>query len=901
MERNTAYPEHLEADVVLRDGSTVHVRPVRPDDEEALHEFLDGLSMDSRWLRFFGGANIAMQAKAAADVDYRNRYGVVATSGGDDQIVAHAEYVTLDEQRAEVAFEIADPLQGQGLGTILLAHLATAAGQNGIRTFEAEVLPQNYRMLSVFRESGFPAEVRAMPDAISVELPTSITDEGLDRFDHRDQISATAAVATFLRPTSVAVIGASRRRGSVGGEIFHNLLSAAFNGPVYPVNPTADVVQSVPAYASVRDIPAPVDLGVIVVPGERVLEVARECGEKGTRALVVISAGFGEIGSEGVLRQAELLKLCREYGMRLVGPNCLGVINTDPEISLNATFAPEFPQEGRVGFLSQSGALGLALIDSARARGLGLSSFVSVGDKADISGNDLLQYWEGDERTELILLYLESFGNPRRFARIARRVGRSKPIVAVKSGRSRAGARATSSHTGALIAASDVNVEALFHQSGVVRTDTLGELLDVASLLANQPVPAGNRVAILTNSGGPGIMCADACEASGLEVVNLSDSTCERLRELLPAEASLSNPVDMLATASGEQYRDSILAIAADERVDAIVSIFTPPLVTRSEDVGRAISEAAGLLPRPVPLLAAFISSEGAPGELQHVPAFTYPEQAAQALTRAVRYGEWRSRDPGEVRTFSDCREGEAAAVIAGALARGEGWLRPSEVQRLLTCYGMRVAESRLVRSPAAAGRGAQELGGQVVVKVVSPTLVHKTEAGAVRVGLSGRSPTARAAQEMGAAVEQLGYRVEGFLVQRQVPDGVEMLVGVVNDPLFGPVVACGAGGVAAELLQDVEVRLTPLTDRDASEMLRELRTFPLLEGYRGAPPANIPALEELILRVNALVDAHPELVEMDCNPVMATPGGAVIVDARIRVQPAPPQRPWAGVRPRIG
>ena len=901
MERNTAYPEHLEADVVLRDGSTVHVRPVRPDDEEALHEFLDGLSMDSRWLRFFGGANIAMQAKAAADVDYRNRYGVVATSGGDDQIVAHAEYVTLDEQRAEVAFEIADPLQGQGLGTILLAHLATAAGQNGIRTFEAEVLPQNYRMLSVFRESGFPAEVRAMPDAINVELPTSITDEGLDRFDHRDQISATAAVATFLRPTSVAVIGASRRRGSVGGEIFHNLLSAAFNGPVYPVNPTADVVQSVPAYASVRDIPAPVDLGVIVVPGERVLEVARECGEKGTRALVVISAGFGEIGSEGVLRQAELLKLCREYGMRLVGPNCLGVINTDPEISLNATFAPEFPQEGRVGFLSQSGALGLALIDSARARGLGLSSFVSVGDKADISGNDLLQYWEGDERTELILLYLESFGNPRRFARIARRVGRSKPIVAVKSGRSRAGARATSSHTGALIAASDVNVEALFHQSGVVRTDTLGELLDVASLLANQPVPAGNRVAILTNSGGPGIMCADACEASGLEVVNLSDSTCERLRELLPAEASLSNPVDMLATASGEQYRDSILAIAADERVDAIVSIFTPPLVTRSEDVGRAISEAAGLLPRPVPLLAAFISSEGAPGELQHVPAFTYPEQAAQALTRAVRYGEWRSRDPGEVRTFSDCREGEAAAVIAGALARGEGWLRPSEVQRLLTCYGMRVAESRLVRSPAAAGRGAQELGGQVVVKVVSPTLVHKTEAGAVRVGLSGRSPTARAAQEMGAAVEQLGYRVEGFLVQRQVPDGVEMLVGVVNDPLFGPVVACGAGGVAAELLQDVEVRLTPLTDRDASEMLRELRTFPLLEGYRGAPPANIPALEELILRVNALVDAHPELVEMDCNPVMATPGGAVIVDARIRVQPAPPQRPWAGVRPRIG
>jgi acetate---CoA ligase (ADP-forming) len=903
MERNVAYPEHLEADVVLRDGSTVHVRPVRPDDEQALREFLDGLSMDSRWLRFFGGANIARQAQAAADVNYRDRYGVVATSGADDRIMAHAEYVALDAERAEVAFEIADERQGRGLGTILLAHLATAAEQNGIRTFEAEVLPQNYRMLNVFRESGFPAELRAMPDAITVELPTSITDEGLDRFDHRDQIAATAAVATFLRPSSVAVIGASRRRGSVGGEIFHNLLAAGFNGPVYPVNPTATVVQSVPAYASVTEVPGPVDLGVIVVPGAQVLDVARECGVKGARSLVVISAGFSEIGDEGVARQAELLAICREFGMRLVGPNCLGVLNTDPEISMNATFAPDFPQAGRVGFLSQSGALGLALIDNARARGLGLSSFVSVGDKADISGNDLLQYWEGDDKTDLILLYLESFGNPRRFARIARRVGRSKPIVAVKSGRSKAGARATSSHTGALIAASDVNVEALFHQSGVVRTETLGELLDVASLLANQPVPAGNRVAILTNSGGPGIMCADACEANGLEVVSLADSTRERLRELLAPEASLSNPVDMLATASGEQYRDCFLAVAADERVDAIVSIFTPPLVTRSEDVGRAISEAADRLPRAVPLLAAFISSQGAPAELHagtvHVPAFTYPEQAAQALTRAVRYGAWRARDPGEVRTFADCDEGEAAAVIAGALARGPGWLRPGEVQMLLTSYGLQLAESQLALSPAAAGRAAQELGGDVVLKVVSPTLVHKTEAGAVRVGLSGRSPTARAAQEMGRAVEEMGYRVDGFLVQRQVPDGVEMLVGVVNDPLFGPVVACGAGGVAAELLKDVEVRLTPLTDRDAGEMLRELRTFPLLEGYRGSPAANIDSLEELILRVSALVDTHPELVEMDCNPVMATPEGAVIVDARVRVQPAPPKRPWAGVRRR--
>jgi acyl-CoA synthetase (NDP forming) len=662
-------------------------------------------------------------------------------------------------------------------------------------------------------------------------------------------------------------------------------------------------VQSVPAYPSVEHISEPVDMAVIVVPGEYVVGVAGQCGAKGVRSLVVISAGFSEIGAEGVHRQAQLLSVCREYGMRLVGPNCLGVLNTDPAVRLNATFAPAFPEEGRIGFMSQSGALGLAMIDSARVRGLGLSSFVSVGDKADISGNDLLNYWEGDDRTGLVLLYLESFGNPRRFARIARRVARTKPIVAVKSGRSKAGARATSSHTGALIAASDVNVEALFHQSGVVRTETLGELLDVASLLANQPTPEGNRVAILTNSGGPGIMCADACEADDLEVVALSDSTCEALRGFLPAEAGLSNPVDMLATASGADYKRTILAVAADERVDAIVAIFTPPLVTQPEDVGRAIREAATELPRQIPLLAVFISSEGAPAELYdggaRVPAFTFPEEAARALARAARYGAWRARDPGEVPEFEDCRGSEAAAVLAEALHRGPGWLTPGEVARLLACYGIPMAESRLVRSPADAGEAAEEMGGQVVIKAVSSSLVHKTEAGGVRVGISGGSEAKRAAREIGESVKAAGYRCEAFLVQRQVPGGVEMLVGEVNDPLFGPVVACGAGGVTAEVLKDVQVRITPLTDRDADDMIRSLRIYPLLEGYRGGPRADIEGLEEMVLRVSALVDAHPELVEMDLNPVIVTPDGPVVVDARVRVEPAPPRRPWAAaVRP---
>jgi acetate---CoA ligase (ADP-forming) len=895
------YPEQFAADVVLRDGSTVRVRPVRPDDEESLRAFLDGLSTESRWLRFFGGASVARQARRAAEVDYAQRYGLVATSGSPDAIVGHAECIRTGSDRAEVAFEIADRLQGHGLGTILLAHLATWGEQNGIRTFEAEVLPQNHRMLELFRESGFPVELHVRPDVIHVEFPTSISEDGVERFERRDRMAAEAAVSTFLRPRSVAVIGASRARGTVGGEIFHNLLAAGFNGPVYPVNPSAAVIQSVPAYPSVADIPGPVEMAVVAVPAEAVVAVARECAAKGVRALVVVSAGFSETGKDGIRRQSELLRVCRDAGMRLVGPNCLGVLNTEPGVRLNATFAPAVPAAGRVGFLSQSGALGLALIDTAAARGLGLSSFVSVGDKADISSNDLLNFWEGDDRTAVVLLYLESFGNPRRFARIARRVARSKPIVAVKSGRSPAGRRATSSHTGALVAASDVNVDALFRQSGVIRTDTLGELLDVASLLASQPIPAGNRVAVVTNSGGPGIMCADACEAEGLELAELNSATLDELHSFLPAEAGLANPVDMLATASGEDYARTLRTIAADERVDAIVVIFTPPLVTRSADVAAAIRDATPDLPRRVPLLAVFISAEGAPPELQggavQLPSFRYPEEAATALARAVRYGAWLERDPGSAPELPDCRNAEAAAVLAEALARSPGWLSPSEVRRLLACYGIPMPESRVVRSPTAAGQAVHDLGGAAVIKAISPTLLHKTDVGGVRAGIEGRAQAVRTTREISNAVERAGHRLDGFLVQRQLPAGVELLVGVVSDPLFGPLVACGAGGVTAELLKDVDVRLTPLTDRDAHDMLRSLRTFPLLEGYRGSPPADIAAVEDLLLRVSALVDAHPEIVEMDCNPVIAGPDGASVVDARVRVETAPPRRPWAAVR----
>src|SRR6266498_3809255 len=471
-------------------------------------------------------------------------------------------------------------------------------------------------MIQVFRESGFPVDLRYELGEITVEFPTSLSPEALERFERREQTAAIAAMEAFLSPRSVAVIGASRSRGTIGGEVFHNLLVTGFNGPVYPVNPGADVVQSVPAYSTVGDVPGPVDLAVIVVPASLVVEAAHQCGEKGVRALVVISSGFAETGEEGRARQRELLAVCRGFGMRLIGPNCMGLMNVSPDVRLNATFAPTFPPHGRVEFSSQSGALGLAVIDYASSLGLGLSSFVSVGNKADVSGNNLIHYWEADDRTDVILLYLESFGNPRKFARITRQVGKIKPIIAVKSGRSSAGARATSSHTGALIAASDVTVDALFRQAGVIRTDTLAELFDVASLLANQPAPEGGRVGILTNAGGLGILAADACEGYGLEVPPLSTEVRRHLSEFLAPEASVSNPVDMIASATAEDYGRAIGILGAEADVDALIVLFVPPLVTRPEDVAHAIRTAVGALPRTLPVLTVFMSAHGVPEEL---------------------------------------------------------------------------------------------------------------------------------------------------------------------------------------------------------------------------------------------------------------------------------------------
>jgi acetate---CoA ligase (ADP-forming) len=895
---STPYPAHLASDVVLRDGSTLRVRPARPSDATRVEDYLIDLSPETRRLRFWTQAiDVRTLAARIVDVDNVDHMTLIALFGGDEgTMVGGAQYVRTDGTRAEFSTSVADAYQGKGIGSILIGQTAQAAAANGITVFVAEVLPENHRMVNVFRASGFPVSIRATPGSIEVEFPITVTDEAIQHFERRDTEASMNAVRTFLQPASVAVIGASRDSSSIGGQLFRNLLMSEFHGAVFPVNPKATVVQGVPAYASIRDVPGDVELAFVTVPAAFVAQVARECGEKGVRGLVVISAGFGETGGEGPKRQEELLEVCRAYGMRLIGPNCMGVVNTDPEIRLNGTFATNAPPPGRVGFLSQSGALGLAVFEYATDLGLGLSTFVSVGNRSDIDSNDLIAYWQANERTDVILLYIESFGDSRRFGHLAREVARTKPIIAVKSGRSAAGARAAASHTGALLATSDVTVDALFRQGGVIRTDTLEEMFDVATLLANQPAPQGDRVAIVTNAGGLAILCADTCEANGLKVPPLSDATKERLRAFLPAEASVGNPVDMIASATADDYERAISTIGEDPDVDAIIVIYIPPQVAKADEIARGIALGVEEVGGRIPVVTTFMSARGLPealqGEATRVPSYAFPEQAAIALAHAAEYGRWRAHPAGQQPHFHDTKPDEAASVIAAGLERGGGWLTDEEVEHLLTCYGIPLVRSVRGSSPEEVGAAADQIARPVALKAFGPQIVHKTDLGAVRLGLSGSREVTPAAREMSERLAAAGAPAEGFVVQEMVGGGVEMLVGVAHDPLFGPVVACSAGGTAVELVRDVAVRITPLTDLDVSEMVRSLKTFPLLDGFRGAPKADVGGLEEVILRVGELVEGHPEVAEMDCNPVMVLPHGALVVDARVRLRDVPPEQP---------
>jgi acetate---CoA ligase (ADP-forming) len=708
----------------------------------------------------------------------------------------------------------------------------------------------------------------------------------------------TATLDALLRPRSVAVIGASRTRGAIGAEIFHNLLAGGFTGPVYPINPAARSVQGVRAYPSLRDVPDAIDLAVVVIPARGVLAVVDDCIAAGVKALLVITAGFAETGDAGRALQDELVAKVRAAGIRMVGPNCLGVLNADPAIGLDATFAPTWPPHGNVAFSSQSGAVGLAILDYAKELGIGVHHFVSVGNKADVSGNDLIEHWADDPAVRVILLYLESFGNPRNFLRLARRVSRHKPIVAVKSGRTAAGARAASSHTGAL-AGTEVAVEALIGQTGVIRTDTIEELFDAAMVLANQPVPRGNRVAILTNAGGPGIMATDACVSRGLALAELAASTVAALRELLPPEASLANPVDMIASATPAAYERALPLLLADDAVDSVIALFVPPVGTEAAEVAAAIRRGGASAAKPV--MTCFMGMHGVPAALSSLregkfPSYAFPEAAAIALARATRYGEWLARGEGVTPDLADVDPARASAAIARA---GAGWLPAREVREVLAAYGIASPETVLAADADAAVAAARRAGFPVAVKLASSTITHKTDLGGVILDVADADGVRRAFAAIRGRLDHAGRAAEmaGVVVQPMIPRGVEAFVGATRTPGFGPLIAFGTGGVAVELWKDVVFRLHPLTDLDARDMLDQIRGRALLDGFRGGPVADRDALVDVVLRVDRLVGDLDAIAELDLNPVVArAPGeGAIVVDARIRIDD--PLRATPGAR----
>jgi acetyl coenzyme A synthetase (ADP forming)-like protein len=841
--------------------------------------FFADLSVRSRFLRFHGFTAAGDRfVRSFVEPDWAERGSLIGVLGDGfaARIVGVGNYVRLREpQSAEAAFAVADELQGKGIGTRLLEQLAQRAAAHGIEAFIAEVLPENSTMLSVFESAGFVPTRTLDGGVVEVRFPIEATEGYRARVDERDHVAVTASLRPFFEPRTVAVVGASARRGSIGGELLRNILAGGFTGAAYPVNRSGEPVAGVRAFRSFEEIGDQIDLCVVCLPGDLVLAAAEDALRTGTRSLCVISAGFAETGPEGAARQEQLLTLVRAHGARLIGPNCLGIATA--AVGLNATFAPRAFPAGRIGFSSQSGALGLALLERAEARGLGLSAFVSIGNKADVSSNDLLEWWEDDPGTDLVLLYVESFGNPRKFARIARRLAREKPVLAMKSGHSRAGQKAAGSHTAAL-AGSDTAVDAVFRQAGVIRADTLGGLLDVAALLSSQPVPRGRRVAVLTNAGGLGILCADACEIAGLELPQLGEETRIALAAGLPPEASTANPVDMLGSATAGSFRVALPKVLADPGIDAVIVLFVPPVAVAATDVGEAISAATAEADQPEkPVLAAILAAGGAPATLRstaQIPSFAYPEAAAAALGRAAAYGEWLRRSAGTVPRLTSIDAAAAAEVVATALADDdEAWLDPAATRKLLLAYGLPLVDERLAATPDEAATAATGLGFPVVVKTAKAG-AHKTESGGVVLDLAD-------AEFVRAAAERIGGPV---VVQPQIKGGVELLAGVAQDPVFGPLVAFGPGGVMAELIGDARFRLTPLTDIDADELVATGKAGRLVAGFRGGPAANAAALADILNRLSRLADDLPELAELDLNPVIGLPDRAVVVDARIRV-----------------
>ncbi len=873
-----AYPRHWEADVLLRDGQAAHLRPISGDDEQLLVDFYEQVSAESKYMRFFAPMPRLSDrdVQRFTHVDHHDRVAFVLTVAQKMIAVGRFDKITDGGDgpvEAEVAFLVQDAHQGRGIAQLLLEHLAQAGRERGVDVFVAEVLPENTRMIQIFREAGYQVAGGFEEGVMRLEFPISATDTSVSVMQAREHRAEAASIQNFFEARSVAVIGASRRQDTIGQTLVRNLVLGDYRGRVYVVNPAADSVAGMPAYGSVSDIPGPVDIAIVAVPSDAVADVVLDCAAKGVHGLVVVSSGFAETGEEGRQRQRRLVGLARSYGLRLVGPNALGLINTAADFSLNASLAPTMPPRGRAGFFCQSGALGVAILEKVGRRGLGLSTFVSAGNRADVSGNDLLQYWEEDDSTEVVLLYLESIGNPRKFSRIARRVSRRKPVIAVKSGRSTQGV--PMGQMVRSIAAPQAAVDAMFRQAGVIQVDALDEMFDVAQLVAHQPLPRGRRVAIVGNSDALGLLAADAAVSVGLEV---------------------KDPVALGSDATAEDFEEALDAAIDDPDVDSVVAVFIPPLNTTGVEVANVLAAVGEQSDKP--LVSTFLGAEGVPELLRvpdvagstagrgSVPSYPAVEAAVRALARVVAYAEWRRRPEGELVAPEEVDLPRARRLVNQALVEApEGRdLSFDELRELLAAYGIDLWERVEVASEEAAVAAAERLGYDVVLKATAEHLRQRPDQAHVWRNIDAEDEMRHAWHSMQQVIDEPD--AAGFIVQRVAAPGVPVGVAGVEDPLFGPVVAFGVSGATTELLGDRAYRIPPMHSGEAADMVREIKAAPLLFGYRGSEKVDVDAVEHLLLRVAQLKNDLPQVRSLDLNLVLVGAAGATVLNAVGRVEP---------------
>jgi acyl-CoA synthetase (NDP forming)/RimJ/RimL family protein N-acetyltransferase len=877
----TEPPQHWEADVVLRDGKTAHIRPIRPEDAELLVQFYERVSDRSKYYRFFSPMPTLSERDIVrfTHVDHHQRVAFVLTLQG--QMIAVGRYDVVQPGEAEVAFLVEDQHQGRGIAQILLEHLAQAARERGIERFTADVLPDNQRMIQTFRDAGYRVASAYDEGVLQLEFPIDPTDTAIGMMQGREHIAEAASIHRFFHPRSVAVVGASRRQDTIGQALVRNLVTGDFTGRVYAVNPSARAVSGLPTSTSVSDIQDDVDVAIVAVPADSVEDVVLDCAAKGVHGLVVISSGFAETGEEGRQRQRRLVGLSRSYGVRLIGPNALGIINTDPDVSINASLSGVMPPRGRAGFFCQSGALGSAILEKVNNRGLGLSTFVSAGNRADVSGNDLLQYWEEDDATEVVMMYLESIGNPRKFSRIARRVSLRKPIIAVRSGRTTQGV--PMGHAVRKIAAPPQAVDAMFRQAGVIQVDTLEDMFDVAQLVAHQPLPRGPRVGIVGNSDALGLLAADAAAAAGL-VVN--------------------RQVALSAEPTPEDFEDALDEAIDDPDVDAVVVVYIPPLNVAGEQIANVLAAVGEQSDKP--LVSTFLGAEGIPELLRvpdvagstagrgSVPSYPAVEAAVRALARVVEYAVWLRTPDGQPPDPAAVDLATAQSLIGRVLAASPDGadLSQAELTELLAAYEIELWECWAVRTLRAAQKAGRELGWDVVLKASAEHLRERPDQAHVVRGIHGPSA-------MRAAWEDLAQLIDdpdsaSFVVQKHAPPGVPIAIRSLEDPLFGPVVSFGISGPVIELLADVAYRIPPLFQHDAASMVREVRSSPMLFGYRGSEVVDVAEVERLIQRVAQLQNDLPQIRSLELSLVLAGAHGSSVLTAAARVEPVTdPRSDW--------